>query len=106
MCAVGLFARTEFSQPRGQPEARTPQVFWFLLLSIWTALNAVVLGGDLFNLYVALELLTFAAVPLVCLKGDAATIRAALRYMLFALFGFSEQIPIPPQVPPVPSTER
>ena len=62
-------------------------MFWILLLAIWSALNAVVLGDDLFNLYVALELLTFAAVPLVCLKGGADTIKAALRYMLFALLG-------------------
>ena len=87
ICATGLFARGEFSQPRGLPEARGPLVFWVLLLAIWSALNAVVLGGDLFNLYVALELLTFAAVPLVCLKGSAETIKAALRYMLFALLG-------------------
>ena len=45
------------------------------------------LGADLFNLYVALELLTFAAVPLVCLKGEPETIEAALRYLLFALLG-------------------
>jgi formate hydrogenlyase subunit 3/multisubunit Na+/H+ antiporter MnhD subunit len=87
ICATGLFAHGEFSQPAGLPEARAPLVFWILLLAIWSALNAVVLGEDLFNLYVALELLTFAAVPLVCLKGYEETIRAALRYMLFALFG-------------------
>jgi formate hydrogenlyase subunit 3/multisubunit Na+/H+ antiporter MnhD subunit len=87
ICGVGLFAWAEFGQPRGQPEARTPLVFWTLLLSIWAALNTVVLGGDLFNLYVALELLTFAAVPLVCLKGEPETLGAALRYLLFALLG-------------------
>jgi formate hydrogenlyase subunit 3/multisubunit Na+/H+ antiporter MnhD subunit len=38
-------------------------------------------------LYVALELLTFAAVPLVCLDGRAETLQAALRYLLFALVG-------------------
>ena len=87
ICATGLFAHGEFSQPRGLPEARAPFVFWILLFAIWGALNAVVLGNDLFNLYVALELLTFAAVPLVCLKGHAETIKSALRYMLFALLG-------------------
>src|SRR5262249_56264481 len=61
--------------------------FWTLLLGIWSGLNAVALGDDLFNLYIALELLTFAAVPLVCVKGYEETIRAALRYMLFALIG-------------------
>ena len=39
------------------------------------AINLVFLGGDLFNLYVALELLTFAAVPLVCLDGRARDAR-------------------------------
>ncbi len=87
MGATGLFARADFSQPPDQPETRAPLVFWTLLLAIWCALNAVVLGGDLFTLYVALELLTFAAVPLVCLKGERETIRAALRYLLFALLG-------------------
>jgi formate hydrogenlyase subunit 3/multisubunit Na+/H+ antiporter MnhD subunit len=87
VCATALFAQEEFSQRRGLAEARAPLVFWILLLGIWSALNAVVLGDDLFNLYVALEMLTFAAVPLVCLKGYQETIEAALRYMLFALLG-------------------
>jgi multicomponent Na+:H+ antiporter subunit D len=37
--------------------------------------------------FIALELLTFAAVPLVCLEGRAETVQAALRYLLFALLG-------------------
>jgi multicomponent Na+:H+ antiporter subunit D len=87
MAATGLFARANFQTPRGMSEARSPVVFWTLLLAVWAALNAVFLGGDLFNLYVALELLTFAAVPLVCLSGRAETIAAALRYLVFALAG-------------------
>ena len=47
----------------------------------------VFLSGDLFTLYVALELLTFAGVPLVCLDGQGETLRAALRYLVFALPG-------------------
>src|SRR5271170_1765175 len=84
--AIGLFARAEFPTPLNT-EARAPLIFWTLLLAVWAALNAVFLGADLFNLYVALELLTFAAVPLVCLDGRAETLAAALRYLLFALFG-------------------
>jgi multicomponent Na+:H+ antiporter subunit D len=38
-------------------------------------------------LYVALELLTFSGVPLVCLDGRGETLRSALRYLLFALAG-------------------
>src|SRR5215831_4550848 len=83
---IGLFARAQFSTPRGA-ETRAPLVFWTLLLAVWGALNGVFIGGDLFNLYVALELLTFAAVPLVSLDGRAETLAAALRYVLFALLG-------------------
>jgi len=85
--AVGYFARANFATPSDVPEARAPLAFWTLLLALWAALNCVFIGGDLFNLYVGLELLTFAAVPLVCLDGRRETLAAALRYLLFALFG-------------------
>jgi formate hydrogenlyase subunit 3/multisubunit Na+/H+ antiporter MnhD subunit len=84
--AIGLFARAQFSTPPGS-EARAPFSFWTLLLALWAALNAIFLGADLFSLFVALELLTFAAVPLVCLDGRGETLAAALRYLLFALLG-------------------
>jgi len=85
-CTV-LFARADFSTPNDQKEARRPFAFWTLILAVWAALNTVFLAGDLFNTYVALELLTFAAVPLVCLDGRAETLEAALRYLVFALAG-------------------
>ncbi|HLN09305.1 MAG TPA: NADH-quinone oxidoreductase subunit J, partial [Xanthobacteraceae bacterium] len=85
--AIGVFARADFRTPAGSVEARAPFAFWILLLAIWAALNMVFMGGDLFTLYVALELLTFAAVPLVSLDGRGETLQAALRYLLFALLG-------------------
>ncbi len=66
--AAGLFARTNFATPQGT-EKRAPLVFWTLLQGVQAGLSLLFLGGDLFNLYVGLELLTFAAVPLVCLDG-------------------------------------
>lgn len=87
MSGTALFARANFLTPYGASEARRPFVFWTLLLAVWAALNAVFLASDLFSLYVALELLTFAAVPLVSLDGRAETIAAALRYLLFVLAG-------------------
>ena len=87
ICAIGLFARDNFSVPAGAQEQRGPMAFWTLLMGVWSGLNAVWLGGDLFTLYVALELLTFGAVPLVSLDGRAETLAAALRYLLFALLG-------------------
>jgi formate hydrogenlyase subunit 3/multisubunit Na+/H+ antiporter MnhD subunit len=84
--AAGLFARASFATP-GNEEKRAPLAFWTLLQGVQAALSLVFLGGDLFNLYVGLELLTFAAVPLVALDGRPETVAAALRYLLFALFG-------------------
>ncbi len=87
ICAIGVFARAAFRTPAGSAEARAPFAFWILLLAIWGALNMVFVGGDLFTLYVALELLTLSAVPLVSLDGRSETLQAALRYLLFALLG-------------------
>ncbi len=87
MGATTLFARTDFRQPPSMTEARAPVMFWALFFGVWGALNTVLLASDLFTLYVGLELLTFAAVPMVCLDGRAETLAAALRYLLFALLG-------------------
>ncbi len=84
---IGIYACADFTTPAGAPEARAPFTFWLLLLAVWGSLNLVFVSGDLFTLYVALELLTFAGVPLVCLDGRGETLRAALRYLLFALLG-------------------
>ena len=84
---IGVYALGDFGTRRGESEARAPLTFWLLLLAVWASLNLVFVSGDLFTLYVALELLTFAGVPLVSLDGRGETLRAALRYLLFALSG-------------------
>jgi formate hydrogenlyase subunit 3/multisubunit Na+/H+ antiporter MnhD subunit len=85
--AAGLFARSGFATPPGGGDSRKAFTFWIMFQAISCALAIIFVSGDLFNLYVALELLTFAAVPLACLEGRAETFAAALRYLLFALFG-------------------
>ena len=87
VCGIALYARADFDTPVGSSESRAAFTFWLLLLAVWGSLNLVFVSGDLFTLYVALELLTFAGVPLVCLDGSGETLRAALRYLLFALCG-------------------
>ena len=81
--ATGLFARSRLPHATRRDGSSFTAGFLDALLAVWAALNAVFLGSDLFNLYVALELLTFGAVPLVCLSGRADTIAAALRYLHF-----------------------
>jgi multicomponent Na+:H+ antiporter subunit D len=87
IAGIGVYARGDFSTPADVREARAPMVYWLLLLAVWGSLNLVFVSGDLFTLYVALELLTFAGVPLVCLDGKGETLRAALRYLVYALGG-------------------
>src|SRR5215510_14196242 len=87
ICGIAVYAWADFATPSEVREARAPLVFWMLLLAVWGSLNLVFVSGDLFTLYVALELLTFAAVPLVSLDGRAETLRAALRYLVYALLG-------------------
>jgi formate hydrogenlyase subunit 3/multisubunit Na+/H+ antiporter MnhD subunit len=87
MSTVGVYAQRTFCAPKALPETRKSLAFWLLFLGVWGGLNLVFIGQDLFTLFVALELLTFSAVPLVSLDGRAETIAAALRYLLFALLG-------------------
>lgn len=66
---------------------RADDLLWPLLPGVWAALSVAFLVNDLFSFYVALELLTFAAVPLAAVGGSAGSVRAALRYLLYALIG-------------------
>lgn len=94
---IALYARACFGVPHPAtahaPHAGTAPatgrqdwLFWPVWLLAWGALNALYLSGDLFNLYVTLELLGLAAVALVALAGAGAA-AAALRYLLLALLG-------------------
>lgn len=87
IAGIGIYAHADFGPVAKGEESRRPFLFWLLLLAVWGSLNLLFVGGDVFTLYVGLELLTFAAVPLVSLDGKQETLRAALRYLLFALFG-------------------
>lgn len=71
----------------GHGAAGAERWFWPLWLLAWTALNAGFLAADIFNLYVTLELLGFAAAALVALAGGRAATAAALRYFLVGLAG-------------------
>jgi formate hydrogenlyase subunit 3/multisubunit Na+/H+ antiporter MnhD subunit len=61
--------------------------FWPLWLFLWSALNALFLAGDIFNLYVTIELLGLSAVSLVALSRTDEAVPAAMRYLLVSLTG-------------------
>lgn len=79
---MAIYARAYFSA-----HDEGVRYFWPLLGYLLAGMNALVLSADLFNLYVALELVSLSAVGLVASKGSAENIAAALRYLLATLLG-------------------
>ena len=61
--------------------------FWPLWLLLATALSALLLAGDLFNIYVTLELLGISAAALAALGGKREGLISALRYLVVGLLG-------------------
>jgi formate hydrogenlyase subunit 3/multisubunit Na+/H+ antiporter MnhD subunit len=66
---------------------RQSRYFWPLWLFMVAALSAMFISGDIFNLYVTLEIQGLAAAALVALAGRPEAIRAALRYLFVSLTG-------------------
>ena len=78
---TGLFALARFG-PAGRETTRR-YTFWPLFYGLCAALNAVFISRDLFNLYVALELLSLCAVALAAFGSR----KAAMHYLMVALAG-------------------
>lgn len=83
--AITLYSWRYFVSAHDDGASHREQYFWPLFLFLWTALDALFLSADIFNLYVTLELLGFAAVTLVALAGTRAALTAALRYLFVSL---------------------
>lgn len=80
---VSLFAAIH---PRSTGAEGARDWFWPAWLLGWAGLAAVFLSADLFNLYVALEIVGLSAVLLVALGGREAW-RAAFRYLTVTVTG-------------------
>lgn len=78
--AISIYSSAYFNQKKSLS-------FWPLWMFLWAALNALFLSGDIFNLYVTLELLGLSAVALVALAGGANALSGAMRYLLVSLLG-------------------
>lgn len=78
--AISVYSSAYFNQKKSV-------YFWPLWMFLWSGLNALFLSGDLFNLYVTLELIGLSAVALVALAGGANALSGAMRYLLVSLFG-------------------
>lgn len=83
---VSLYALAYFPHRPAEPWLEEDG-FWPLWLMLLAAMNVLYLSADLFNLYVALELVTLGAVGLVVLSGRQVSLTAGMRYLLAALAG-------------------
>lgn len=61
--------------------------FWPLYWLMNTALCGIFLSGDLFNLYVMLELMGLTGVSLIAINKSQSAIKAAYQYLIVGLFG-------------------
>lgn len=87
---IAIYAVGYFEGPGHSETARSwlPQDgFWPVALLLQSGLNMIFLSGDAFNLYVALEVMTIAAVALIALENKPEALIAGMRYLLAALFG-------------------
>jgi len=79
--AVSIYSTAYFTDTKKQA------FYWPLWLLLLTALNALFVSADLFNLYVTLELLGLAAAALTAMGGSKEALSAAIRYLLIGLIG-------------------
>ncbi len=90
--AISLYSTAYFGdlshlEARESPAGRAARYFAPLWLFLWAALNGIYLAGDLFNLYVMLEILGLAAAAVVTLAVTPKATVAGMRYLLVSLLG-------------------
>ena len=86
ICGMGSVYACAYFAPQSEATKKQGQRFWPLWMFLWGGLNALFLSSDLFNLYVTLEVVGLAAVPLVAVAG-AGALNAAMRYLMVSLLG-------------------
>jgi formate hydrogenlyase subunit 3/multisubunit Na+/H+ antiporter MnhD subunit len=79
--AISIYASAYFEAAQKRAH------FWPVWMLLLAALNALLLSGDIFNLYVTLELVGLTAVTLGALGGTREAVVAALRYLTVGLIG-------------------
>jgi multicomponent Na+:H+ antiporter subunit D len=80
---VAIYAKRSIE--REVPEHKVPQLYTLFLLNI-TGLLGITVTGDLFNLYVLLEIASFSAYALIAIGEEGALI-ASFRYVVMGTIG-------------------
>ena len=89
---ISLYARGYFSFRIGGDREQSrhhfqQRYFWPLWMLMLAALNSLFLAGDIFNIYVILELIGVSAAALAALSGKPSSQIASFRYLMVSLLG-------------------
>lgn len=87
MTSLVFFFSTLYSCAYMKTEDEVAARFWVLWWLLNAGLNTLFLSADLFNIYVALEVIGLSSVGLVALKRDRDAMIAALRYLFVSMVG-------------------
>ncbi len=68
-------------------EVNTPSRYMALILLLMAAMQGMVLAGDLFNLFVFIEICSLSAIAIIALKGTKDSIEASFRYLILSALG-------------------
>lgn len=61
--------------------------YYALILLLSAAMHGIVMAGDIFNLFVFVEISSLAAVAIIAVKGTKESIEASFRYLMLSALG-------------------
>lgn len=61
--------------------------YYVLMFLLWSAMQGIILSGDLFNFYVFIELILVSSSALIAYKRNRRATEAAIKYMVYGIIG-------------------
>lgn len=61
--------------------------YYALILLLTAAMHGIVMAGDIFNLFVFVEISSLAAVAIIAVKGTKESVEASFRYLILSALG-------------------
>ena len=71
----------------GPREVRHNSAYFTLILLLTAAMQGMVMAGDLFNLFVFIEISSLAAIAIIAIKGTRESVEASFRYLVLSALG-------------------
>ena len=71
----------------GPREVRHNSAYFTLILLLTAAMQGMVMAGDIFNLFVFIEISSLAAIAIIAIKGTKESVEASFRYLVLSALG-------------------